>query len=466
MIRDRYDAMDLFALVPQLHLHFEPELAALDRLLDDDTLFQQVKADLARRRPLSAVTGRGATPVEVILRMLVVKHWYGWSYDETERCVGDSLVLRQFCRLYLAPAPDDTTLLRWANLLRPETLQALNAHVLQVAQQLRITRGRKLRTDSTVVETPIHYPSDSSRLADSVRVLSRLVSRARAVLPVSLAQGRRWYRNRTRSAKQLAQQVSASTARAPAAATAHRRALYTRLLAVARASLRQADQVRQGLATTPGRAATRLRDALAGFAPRVRQVIAQTERRVLRGEPVPAAEKVLSVFAPHTAVIRRGKVRQPAEFGTKVVLDEVAGGLVSRYALVPGNPPDALSVPVSLAQHQVHFGHPPDLLAGDRGMSTPENERLAATLGVRRIVLPHPGGTAPARRAQERQRWFRRGYRFRAGVEGRISVLKRGFGLHRCRYHGEAGMARWVGWGVLAHNLRQISRTVARRRAA
>jgi IS5 family transposase len=466
MIRDRYDAMDLFALVPQLRLHFEPELAALDRLLDDDTLFQRVKADLVRRRPHSAVTGRGSTPVEVILRMLVVKHLYGWSYDETERCVGDSLVLRQFCRLYLAPAPADTTLLRWANLLRPETLQALNAHVLRLARRLRVTRGRKLRTDSTVVETPIHYPSDSSLLADGVRVLGRLVSRARAVLPVGPEQGRRLCRNRTRSAQQLARQVSASTARAPAAAPARRRALYTRLVAVARASLRQADQVRQGLAETPGRAATRLRDALARFAPRVRRVIAQTERRVLRGETVPAAEKLLSVFEPHTAVIRRGKVRQPAEFGTKVLLDEVEGGLVSRYAVVPGNPPDARSVPGSLAQHRAHFGHPPDLLAGDRGMFSPENERLAAALGVRRIVLPHPGGTAPARRAHERQRWFRRGYRFRAGVEGRISVLKRRFGLNRCRYHGEAGMERWVGWGVLAHNLRQSSRTVARRRAA
>jgi transposase, IS5 family len=112
MIVDRHAPVDLFALVPQLQLTFEPELAALDRLLDDDALFQQVKADLARRHPQTATRGRPSTPVEVLLRMLVVRRLYDWSYAQTEHFVADSLVLRQFCRLYLAPAPDDTTLLR------------------------------------------------------------------------------------------------------------------------------------------------------------------------------------------------------------------------------------------------------------------------------------------------------------------------------------------------------------------
>jgi len=465
MLRDRYEPLQLFALVPQLALRFEPELAELDRLLEDDLLFERVKADLVRRCRRSATTGRPSTPVEVILRMLVVKHLYGWSYEEAERCVGDSLVLRQFCRLYLAPAPDDTTLLRWANLIQPATLHHLNDRVTALARSLRVTRGRKLRTDSTVVETAIHYPSDSSLLADGVRVVSRLVGRARWLLPLSAGQARRLGRNRTRSAKRLARRVSASAARAGRAAQAGRQQLYRRLLRVARASLRQAEQVRTLLPAT-SEAAARLRAGLDRLGPLLAQVIAQAERRVLHNEAVPAAEKLLSLFEPHTAVIRRGKVRQPAEFGTKLALDEVDGGLVSRYAPLPGNPPDALSLPASLAHHRACFGRPPDLVAGDRGLFTPDNERLAAACGVRRIVLPQPGATSAGRRARERQRWFRRGYRFRAGVEGRISVLKRGFGLDRCRYHGAAGLERWVGWGIVAHNLRVISRTVSRRRAA
>jgi transposase, IS5 family len=166
MLRDRYARVDLFALVPALELRFEPELAELDRLLEDDQLFQHIKADLARRRPLSLRTGRPSTPVEVILRLLVIQHLYAWSYEQTEHFVNDSLVLRQFCRLGLEPVPHDTTLLRWANLVQPETLHRLLDRVTELAQGLRVTRGRKLRIDSTVVETPIHYPTDSSLLAD------------------------------------------------------------------------------------------------------------------------------------------------------------------------------------------------------------------------------------------------------------------------------------------------------------
>src|SRR5438093_4330255 len=181
MIRDRYPPVILFDILP-LASHFNRELAQLDRLLEDDQLFSHLRADLAHRRPHSIATGRPATPVEVILRMLVVKHLYGWSYAETERFVSDSIVLRQFCRLYLEPVPDDTTLLRWANLIQPATLHRMLDRVTQLARQLKVTRGRKLRIDTTVVATHVHYPTDSSLLADGVRVVSRLVGRARRLL--------------------------------------------------------------------------------------------------------------------------------------------------------------------------------------------------------------------------------------------------------------------------------------------
>ena len=287
MIRDRYDPMQLFDLVPQLQLGFEPELAELDRLLEDDRLFQQVKADLARRCPKTTVTGRPGTPVEVVLRLLVVKHLYGWSYEQTEQFVGDSLVLRQFCRLYLATTPADTTLLRWANLIQPETLHHLLARVTELAAAQRVTRGRKLRTDSTVVETNIHHPSDSTLLADGVRVLSRLVRRAQSVRGAVGAAASALYRDRTRSAKRLAHRIGEAAAHAPARRADPRPALYQRLLAVARASLRQAAQVRDRL-TAPAGAAARLGAALDRVRPLVERVVEQTARRVLHGESVPA----------------------------------------------------------------------------------------------------------------------------------------------------------------------------------
>jgi transposase, IS5 family len=460
MLRDRYAPVDLFALVPALMLHFEPELAELDRLLEDDQLFQQIKADLARRRLHTLETGRPSTPVEVVLRLLVVQHLYVWSYEQVEHFVNDSLVLRQFCRLGLASVPDATTLLRWANLVQPETLQRLLDRVTDLAQTLKVTRGRKLRIDSTVVQTTIHHPSDSTLLADGVRALSRLVRRAgdllaRGTEPV--------FRDRTRSAKRLARRIHASAAQARASGEAERAVLYRRLLQVARASLSQADQVHGLLSGLASEAAQRVRAELAHFQPLLQQVCAQTRRRVLQGETVPAADKLVSLFEPHTAVIRRGKVPLTAEFGRKLLLDEVDGGLVTRFAILDGNPPDAVSLPQSLTHHRAHFGHPPGILAADRGFHTTANERAATEAGVRCVALPAPGAQSARRRAWERRPAFRRAHRFRAGVEGRISLLKRGFGLRRCRYHGAAGMERWVGWGILAHNLRQISRAVAAR---
>ena len=183
MIVDRYDPMNLFEeLVPELNLQIEPELAQLNRLLEDDELFRLVKADLSQRYPNSAKLGRHSTPVEVIVRMLVVKRLYGWSYEQTERFVSDSIVLRQFCRLYLQSAPDDTTLIRWANQIGPETVASLNDRAVELARSLKVTRGRKLRVDSTVVETKVHHPTDSRLLGDGVRVVSRLLRWAREAL--------------------------------------------------------------------------------------------------------------------------------------------------------------------------------------------------------------------------------------------------------------------------------------------
>src|SRR5436309_10194499 len=201
MLRDRYDPINLFDLVPALSMNLDPVLTRLDQLLDDDTLFQALKADMATRHPRTLVDGRPATPVEVILRMLVVKHLYGWSYEHTEQFVSDSLVLRQFCRVYLERVPDDTTLIRNANLIRPATLHDLLDHVLDLARHCKLTRGRKLRVDGTVVATNIHHPTDSSLLGDGVRVLSRVLRRAKRAVPAGIALGREAFRDRTRSAK-------------------------------------------------------------------------------------------------------------------------------------------------------------------------------------------------------------------------------------------------------------------------
>jgi IS5 family transposase len=249
---------------------------------------------------------------------------------------------------------------------------------------------------------------------------------------------------------------------------------------VTRQALRQAERVAAAVQQhlRPGRAGAgavqrraqrlgaRVADDLARLLPLVRQAIAQAERRVRHGEQVPARAKLVSLHEPHTAIITRHKPGHLVEFGRKLWLAEADGGIVTDAKVLDGAPPDAPHVAPSLARHQRQFARAPDLLTGDRGCSTPDARRDAAAAGVRRAALPATGRPTAATRMRERQRWFQRGYRWRAGIEGRIGALQRDYGLARCPDHGDAGMQRWVGWGVLTHNLVTIARATATPAAA
>jgi len=464
MLRERYEPQDLFALVPKLGLEMDPILTQLDRLLDDDVVFRKVKAELARRYPQTLVRGRLSTPVEVILRMMAIKRLYRWSYADTEHFVADSLVLRQFCRVYLEAVPDDSTLIRWANLIGPQTITPVNDRVVELARALKVTRGRKLRTDSTVVETNIHHPTDSRLLGDGVRVLSRLLHRAKEVVDAGAALAKGAFRSRTRRVRRLTQGIHRVARRKGEEAIEGLRHAYAQLIEVAEASKAQAEQVKEVLRAQGGEGAARLVEQFEHFLPLVGQAIHQATRRVLDGEVVASREKLLSLFEPHTQVIVRHKPGKPTEFGRKVLLDEVEGGIISRYEVLPdGGGQDSPHLRASLEGHRTRFGRPPDLLAGDRGVSSTANEALAREFGVKRVVLPQAGRISAGRRKIERQSWFRRGLRFRAGIEGRITVLKRDFGLDVCPNHGEEGFGRWVGWGILTANLAKIAATMAKR---
>src|SRR5215210_8808201 len=429
MIVDRYEPVNLFELLPkQLELEMDPVLAKLDRLLDDDVLFARVKEDLAKRHPESRTRGRHSTPVEVILRMLIVRRLYDLSYEQTERFVSDSLTLRQFCRLYLERAPDDTTLIRWSNLIGEETVRRMHERVVALAREHKLTRARKLRIDATVVETDIAHPTDSRLLRDGVRVLGRLARKAKRYLADELRAVGELFRDRSRSAKRLARKIDEAARRRTKEAKEGSLAAYRRLVEVASASLGQAKRQREALNPVVGSAAAAveaLQEELGEVSELVERVIGQTWRRVFEGEQVPAQEKLVSIFEPHTQIIRRGKSGKLTEFGRKVWLSEVEGGIISDYRILEGNPKDESQVVPSLEGHQRLFGRAPGLLAGDRATHSAANEEAARERGVKRTSLPKPGFKSSERKEKEREGWFRRAQRFRAGIEGRISVCKR-----------------------------------------
>ena len=194
------------------------------------------------------------------------------------------------------------------------------------------------------------------------------------------------------------------------------------------------------------------------FLLRIEQVVEQASRRVLNQQKVSAAEKIVSIFEVHTDIISRGKPNLDVEFGRKVWLDEVDGGIVSNYRVLTGNPHDTQQLVSCLAQHIENFGYPPNLVSSDRGVYSQSNENYAQTLGIKEVILPKGGYRSKQRIEHQRKRKFRKDRHWHNGVEGRISFRKRCFGFQRCLYRGDIGFKRWVGWGIIAHNLTVISR--------
>jgi IS5 family transposase len=352
--------------------------------------------------------------------------------------------------------PVDTTLIRSANVIQPKTLEKFNERIIQLAVERKATRGRKLRTDGTVVESNIRLPSDNRLLADGVRVLARAVVRAKQLVKQVVQEP---FEDFTQAAKQLARQIGETLRKKTEVAKTAGRQQYQELLAMTRKTVESARRIQEQLRQHREPKAKRLHQILETFLPRTKQVIDQTTRRIFEGEQVPASEKIVSLFEEHTDIICRGKESHPVEYGHKIWLNEVEGGLVSHYRILDGNPSDEEQWKPSLQAHLRTFDQPPHQASGDRGLFSEPNEQLAQDLGVKKVILPQRGHRSNARLKHERKAWFVKGRHWHAGVEGRISVLKRAHDLGRCLAHGLNGFHCWVGWGVIAGNLAVLGRT-------
>jgi IS5 family transposase len=454
MVRRRQRERSLFeVLLPDGHKLWPDWLRRIDTLLEDEAVIEVVAQALEARWPQSRRRGRPGTPAEVVIRMLILKHLFDWSYDDLEQEVRANLVYRAFTRIDAGEVPDAKTILKIARALGPEVIAQLHRQVVDVAKRAGVTHGRRFRIDTTVVETNVHYPTDSTLLRDGMRVLTRTLKRASTALGDRAGRIRNRLRSVTRRVLIIGYEARSAKTRDALVRS------YRKLMATTRAVLRDTATMVRRLGQRRRRAAPqvqrlleRAQDQLQTMRPLVQRGVDQTRARLLGGD-THVADKVLSVFEPHTEPIRKGKISKPTEFGKLVTIQESEHQIISAYDVHTKRPADVTLWTSALDRHHAIFGRAPDLAAGDRGFSSATNEQAATDRGVRRVVLPRRGPKSPARRAYERQRWFRRGQRWRVGSEGRISVLKRRHGLDRCRYHGEEGMHRWVGLGVIANNL-------------
>jgi transposase, IS5 family len=459
MLRKKYEFDKEFSILIQLIGEMDDSIYIIDKVLSDEHLFRLIESDLSKRYQNTTKTGRKSTPVEVVLRMLALKHLRGLSYEKTISNVNESLILRQFCRIYFNPLPDKSTLIRWSHQIRQETLKQFNQRLTQVAKQLQITKGKKMRTDGTVVATNIHFPSDNSLLVDGVKVISRLLLQAKEISAVnSIFINSSLFRNRYRTARRISRQIDGLSKTRNQSGRQKREQAYSKLIEVTQSSLKQAQKVKNILMNSNPPNFQKIIQKFTVFLPRIEQVIQQAYRRVLNKEKVPVDEKIVSIFEAHTDIICRGKINLDVEFGHKIWLDEVDGGIVSNYRILKGNPHDTQQLIPSIDGHIENFGSAPKTVTTDRGVYSQTNENYAQSLGVKEVVLPKGGYRSQERIKHERKRNFKKARRWHNGVEGRISFLKRCFGLQRCLYRGEQGFSRWVGWGIIAHNLTIISR--------
>jgi transposase, IS5 family len=444
----------------------EPELAAMSAFVDSHPeMIEQVRCDLVRGLN-NPGNGRPGITASQVLRSLLLIRIKNLDYRELRERINDGLTLRQFTDFYYDPVPKHDAFNRSFNRLTSETLKTINDSVVEAAVALGLEDGSKLRVDTTVVETDIRYPTDATLLWDVVRVVTRLVRQLAKALNKRCIKG---FHNRLRAAKRRMYELQRMTNRQR---VEHQKETYRALIEIAEEVVANAkialDTTKdlRGETVTDAMKIDAIRDEIAYYCSLGEQVADQARRRVLDGEQVPNDEKIFSIFETHTDLIKRGKVRTPVEFGHKVFLAESGTGLITQYEVLKGNPADEIHVVPSLKNHRRTFHCAPKLYAGDRGFDSERNVTACERSSVETICIPQRGGCkTPERRAYEKSPAFKKAQKFRAGIEGRISVLFRGRGMKRCRAEGAERFELFVGAAVLANNLMVIAALLIKRAA-
>src|SRR5437773_1953632 len=439
-------------------IDMDENLKKISEFLDTQPeVVERVRQDLQRGLKNPHTGRKGLTP-EQTLRSYVLRRVKDWDYRELRERIADGYSLRRFTRFNGSPVPKKHKAFNDAfNKLRPPTVKAINDLVVRGAVALGLEDGSKLRVDTTVSETDIHHPTDNTLLWDVVRVVTRLVGRLGELLP----KGSPGFTDRTRSARRRMQEIQRMTARQRHDQQEEK---YRELIRTTEQVVGNARQVLEKtkdvhvVDVMDDIAIQELRRMIEHYSQLGDGFMDQTRRRVLEGEQVPANEKIYSIFETHTDLIKRGKIQKPIEFGHKIFLAESARGLITQYRVLDGNPSDHIHVKPSLEHHKAVFGYAPDLYSGDRGVFTEENIQECEKAGVKLVCIPQCGGKRSSEReAFEKSPAFKKGQRFRAGIEGRISVLFRGRGMKRCLAEGRERFELFVGACVLANNLMIIA---------
>lgn len=444
------------------------ELSGVDRLLDETPeILAAVAADLtnvsrhAAARPGKRPHGRPEeVSAEQVLRCAILMQLRRWHYRELTAELEPSALYRKFTRFYMKKIPHFSTLNDLILQIRPETWKRVNESLLKVGMEKKIEDGKMVRHDTSVSQTNIAYPLDSRLLWDCVRVLCRHLKRLReaAAPDVTFV-----FHDRTRAVKKLAYKIAMLKGRD---IEARRRPLYKSLLDYQEETRRYAAAALSALENNRD---VSLRPEVLGdalelehYLPLAERVYDQARRRVMNGEKLAADEKLVSIFEPHTDIIKRGKSSDKTEFGHKFAVATGRSGIVTFYEVLKGNPGDNEVLPRGLENHARVFGKAPEKVTADRRYHSADNEAKAKAMGVKEVALPKAGCLSHLRREVQNEPYFRHLLKWRAGVEGNLSTLLRRFGLTRCLWRGWRAFQSYIGLGVFTYNIRLLTGHLAR----
>lgn len=418
------------------------EMEGIDRILRDNPgVMSLVLQDL--ERGVRVGEGRRGMTAEQVVRVAIVKQLNGFSYEELSFRLADSWTYQVLCGFgCMAPVPSASTLQRNVKRIGEETWGSINRLLLDYARRRGVEDGQKVRIDATVTPSNIHPPTDSSLLDDSVRVLTRLLLQAHEEHGVTR------FPSRHRRAKRRTLDVLNAKVRRK------RTKAYRDLLAVTKETVEYARTAVAELRAADG-IASRLTRQIEHYLPLIECVIDQTERRVLRGESVPAEDKIVSIFECHTDIIIKDK--RDTHFGHKLTLSGGRSGLILDWVVEDGNPADSTLALRMLERLQTIYGRAPRQAAFDGGFASKQNLADGKGLGVKDLVFSKKRGLKVPDMAKSD--WvFKRLRNFRAGIESWISFLKRCVGLDRCTWRDWAGFTRYVSASIVSANLLTLAR--------
>lgn len=423
-------------------------LKKMDAIIDENPdILAAVHADLTGSLKKS---GRKGLSAERVLRSAILKQYKSYSYRELHKSLNDGVSLRWFTRFYSDSVPHFTALQKAIKSIKPNSWNRINDMLVRFAKERKLENGRYIRADTTVTESNIAYPLDARLLNDSVRVLTKIMQRSLELVPgfnFSFAK-------RTKRAKKRCYQIV--MAKGPKTEQ-RRKKLYKDLLKVANEVFHMASLCCKQLGNSAHLEAIALHDQLDHYLTLSAVAIDQCKRRVIKAEKVPAQEKLVSLFEEHTDIIKRGKSKSPTEFGHKVLVASGKSGLITQYQTFRGNPSDDTMLADILACHQQQYQKAPWHLSADRRFFSAENEKQAYESGVKKVSICKPGYRSKDRQQLEKEQWFKKLQRFRAGIEGLISGLMRGYGLKRCLWKGWQAFQSYVGLSIVTFNLQKIA---------